>query len=85
VLSDATGVRPSALAQGAGITKQAMSQLVRELKTRSYMEQVPDATETRAKIVRLMKCGLALHEVAAQVRLELQSVAISKLGKSRDS
>jgi DNA-binding MarR family transcriptional regulator len=82
-LLDATGARPSTLAQRAGITKQAISQLVRELETRGYVEQVPDSTDTRAKIVRLTKRGLALHAAAAEVRLELQSVALAKLGKSR--
>ena len=84
-LLDATGARPSTLAQRAGITKQAISQLVRELEARGYVEQVPDSTDTRAKIVRLTKRGVALHAASAEVRLELQSVAIAKLGKLRVS
>ena len=84
-LLDATGARPSTLAQRAGITKQAMSQLVRELEVRGYVEQVPDSTDTRAKIVRLTKRGVALHAASAEVRLDLQSVAVAKLGKSRVS
>jgi DNA-binding MarR family transcriptional regulator len=84
-LLDATGARPSTLAQRAGITKQAISQLVRELEARGYVEQVPDSTDTRAKIVRLTKRGVALHAAAAEVRRELQSVALAKLGKSRVS
>jgi DNA-binding MarR family transcriptional regulator len=84
-LLDATGARPSTLAQRAGITKQAISQLVRELETRGYVEQVPDSTDTRAKIVRLTKRGVALHAAAAEVRLEMQSVAVAKLGKARVS
>ena len=84
-LLDATGARPTTLAQRAGITKQAISQLVRELEVRGYVEQVPDSTDTRAKIVRLTKRGVALHAASAEVRLELQSVAVAKLGKSRVS
>jgi len=60
-LLDATGVRPSTLAQRAGITKQAISQLVRELETRGYVGQVPDSTDTRAKIVRLTKRGVTTN------------------------
>ena len=82
-LLDATGARPTALAQRAGISKQAISQLVRELEVRGYVEQVPDSTDTRAKIVRLTKRGVALHAASAQVRHELQAVAVAKLGKSR--
>ena len=80
---DATGARPSTLAQRAGITKQAVSQLVRELEARDYVEQVPDPTDTRAKIVRLAENGVALRAVCAGAKHELQSIAIAKLGKSR--
>ena len=79
------GARPTTLAQRAGITNQAISQLVRELEARGYVEQAPDSTDTRAKIVRLTKRGVALHAAAAEVRHEMQSVAIANLGKSRVS
>ncbi|WP_144160565.1 MarR family winged helix-turn-helix transcriptional regulator [Paraburkholderia sp. BCC1885] len=84
-LLDATGARPTTLAQRAGITKQAISQLVRELEARGYVEQVPDSTDTRAKIVRLTKRGVAIQAACAKVKHELQSMAIAKLGKSRVS
>ena len=84
-LLDAAGARPTTLAQRAGITKQAISQLVRELEARGYVEQVPDSTDTRAKIVRLTKHGVALQAACAEAKHELQSIAIAKLGKSRVS
>jgi DNA-binding MarR family transcriptional regulator len=80
---DATGARPTALAQRAGITKQAVSQLIRDLEARGYVEQVPDETDTRAKIVRLTENGVALRTACAGVKHELQTIAISKLGKTR--
>ena len=82
---DATGARATTLAQRAGITKQAVSQLVRELEARDYVEQVPDSTDTRAKIVRLTENGVALRAACAGVKHELQTIAIAKLGKSRVS
>lgn len=84
-LLDATGDRPTTLAQRAGITKQAIGQLIRELKARGYVEQVPDSTDTRAKIVRLTKRGVALHAACAEARQELQSTVIAKLGKLKVS
>ena len=84
-LLDATGARPTTLAQRAGITKQAISQLVRELEARGYVEQVPDSTDTRAKMVRLTKRGVAIQAACAEVKHGLQSIAIAKLGKSRVS
>ena len=49
----------------------------------SSEDQVPDSTDARAKIVRLTKRGVALHAASVEVRLEMQSVALAKLGKSR--
>ena len=82
-LLDASGARPTVLAQKSGVTKQAMSQLVRELETRGYVEQVPDPTDTRAKIVRLTKRGVALREACLLARRELQTLAAETLGKAR--
>jgi DNA-binding MarR family transcriptional regulator len=80
---DATGVRSAALAQRVGVTKQAISQLVRELEARGYVEQVPDLTDTRAKIVRLTERGVGLQAACAGIKHELQSAAVAKLGRSR--
>ncbi|HEY1531148.1 MAG TPA: MarR family transcriptional regulator [Galbitalea sp.] len=83
VLLDAAGARPTALAQRAGITKQAVSQLVRELEARGYVEQIPDSTDTRAKLARLTEQGVALQAACAEIKHELQSVAVEKLGTLR--
>jgi DNA-binding MarR family transcriptional regulator len=82
-LLDANGARPSALAQRSGVTKQAMSQLIHELETRGYVEQVPDPVDTRAKIVRLSKRGVALRQACFLARKEIQSLAAETLGKTR--
>jgi DNA-binding MarR family transcriptional regulator len=84
-LLDATGIRPTTLAKRAGTTKQAIGQLVRELETRGYVEQVPDSTDTRAKIVRLTKRGVALYAACEDARNELQATIITKLGKVKVS
>ena len=81
-LLDATGTRATALAQRAGVTKQAMSQLVRLLEGRDYVEQVPDLSDTRAKVIRLTKRGVALREACVEVRQELTVAAIKALGKT---
>lgn len=81
-LLDATGARASALAQRSGVTKQAMSQLVRELESRGYVEQAADPIDTRAKIIRLTKRGVALRAACLQVRDEIQALAAATLGKS---
>jgi len=82
-LLDANGARPTVLAQRSGVSKQAMSQLVRELETRGYVEQAQDSTDTRAKIVRLTKRGIALREACLLARGELHTLATDTLGKVR--
>lgn len=82
-LLDARGARPSVLAQQAGVSKQAMSQLIREIQARGYIEQVRDPSDTRAKIVRLNKRGVALRQTCAVVRQELQALAKDTLGERR--
>src|SRR5437899_3070327 len=82
-LLDGTGARPTALAQRAGITKQAISQLVQELEKRGYVEQIPDPTDTRAKIIRLTARGVALRAACFEVRKELQAIGVATLGAAR--
>lgn len=77
---DAAGTRSTVLAQRAGVTKQAMSQMVREMENRKYVEQVPDKTDTRAKVVRLTKRGVAVKDVCVEVRRELTKTAARALG-----
>lgn len=45
------GVRTTELAQRAGITKQAMSELVRDLVSLGYLQSGPDPTDGRAKLI----------------------------------
>ena len=80
-LLDATGTRSTMLARRAGVTKQAMSQLVKLLEQRSYVEQIPDTTDTRAKVIRLTKRGMALREACDQGRQDLHVAAARALGK----
>jgi DNA-binding MarR family transcriptional regulator len=82
-LLDANGARSTVLAQKAGVTKQAMSQLIRLLETRGYVEQVPDLQDTRAKVVRLTKSGVRLRAACFQVRQELSVLALKTFGEKR--
>jgi len=74
-------MRSTALAQRTGVTKQAMSQLIRLLEERKYVEQAPDPTDTRAKVVRLTKRGVAIRKACAEVREDLNRAAMDVLGE----
>lgn len=82
-LLDEGGTRSTALAQRAGVTKQAMSQLVRLMERQGYLEQVPDTTDTRAKVVRMTERGEAVKTACVEVREELNRQLAGALGMSQ--
>jgi DNA-binding MarR family transcriptional regulator len=79
-LMDEGGTRSTVLAQRAGVTKQAMSQLVRLMERQGYLEQVPDPTDTRAKVVRMTERGEAVKIACVEVREELNRKVARSLG-----
>lgn len=67
---DPAGTRLTVLASRAGITHQAMAQLVCELEERDIVERVPDPSDGRARLVRLTDEGrqrvkIALRHISA--------------------
>lgn len=75
------GARLTELADRAGMTKQAMGQLVDDLETLGYVERIPDAADGRAKIVRLTPDGRAFLDDAADVVSAIWSDYASLLGE----
>ena len=68
------GVRPGILAERAGVSKQAMNQLLRSLEALGYLARSDDPEEGRARIVRLTKRGRAayakIHEILRDIERE---------------
>jgi DNA-binding MarR family transcriptional regulator len=54
---DPDGTRAVILAQRAGMTRQSMSNLIRELETTGYVDVQPDPGDGRAALVRLTPRG----------------------------
>jgi DNA-binding MarR family transcriptional regulator len=79
-LLDEGGTRSTVLAQRAGVSKQAMSQLVRLMERQGYLEQVSDPTDTRAKVVRMTDRGEAVKTACVEVREELNRAVAGLLG-----
>jgi DNA-binding MarR family transcriptional regulator len=75
-----TGSRLTALAQHAGMTKQAMGQIVDDLEQLGYVERVPDPADGRAKIVRFTAAGLDFVCDAAEVLDEIWHEYAERLG-----
>lgn len=67
------GSRLTALAQKAGMTKQAMGQIVDDLERLGYVERTPDPGDGRAKIVRFTPAGLDFVCDSAEVISQIWS------------
>lgn len=83
LLVDRAGTRLSELAQRAGITKQAMMQLVDDLQEKGCVRRVPDVEDARAKTVRLTAKGLRLRAIARKSVQAVDSRVRRRLGGRR--
>jgi len=69
------GLRPSQLADRAGITKQSVNDLLGHLERHGYLLRVPDSADGRVRVIRLTSKGRRLQETiyaeagAAQLRI----------------
>ena len=77
------GVRPGTLAERAGMSKQAMNQLLRSLENLGYLvrSDVPD--EGRARIVRLTKRGRAAYAKMLDILRDIEREWSAELGPKR--
>jgi DNA-binding MarR family transcriptional regulator len=68
------GVRPGMLAERAGMSKQAMNQLLRSLEALEYLARSDAPDEGRARIVHMTKRGRAayakMHDILRDVERE---------------
>ena len=79
------GVRPGALAERAGISKQAMNQLLKSLEGSGYLER-PDAEDDgRSSIVRFTKRGRGAYSKTADFLRDFESEWSAELGARKFS
>ena len=76
-------VRPSALAERAGMSKQAMNQLLKSLESLGYLvrSDVPD--EGRARIIRVTKRGRAAYAKIHDILRDIERDWSAELGPRR--
>jgi len=77
------GGRPGWLAERAGVSKQAMNQLLRSLEGLGYLARSDAAGEGRARIVRLTKRGRAAYAQIHEILHEIEREWIAELGPVR--
>lgn len=74
------GVRPGTLAERAGMSKQAINQLLRSLEGFGYIVRSDAADEGRARIIRLTKRGRAAYSKIHEILRDIEQEWISELG-----
>ena len=74
------GVRPGMLADRAGMSKQAMNQLLRSLDALGYITRSDAPDEGRARIVRLTRRGRAAYAKIHEVLRDIEREWIAELG-----
>lgn len=74
------GARPSALAERAGMSKQAMNRLLGSLEELGYLVRSDGAEEGRARIVRFTKRGHAAYAKVLEVLREIEGEWCAELG-----
>lgn len=76
-------MRPSALAERAGMSKQAMNQLLKSLESLGYLvrSDVPD--EGRARIVRVTRRGRAAYAKIHDILRDIERDWSAELGPTR--
>src|SRR3954462_4781107 len=76
-------VRPSALAERAGMSKQAMNQLLKSLESLGYLVRSDAPDEGRARIVRVTRRGRAADAKIHDILRELERDWSAELGPTR--
>jgi DNA-binding MarR family transcriptional regulator len=70
---DPTGTRIVTLAERAGMTKQSMGDLIRELEVHGYIERSPDPHDKRAVIIKMVTSNTTFLTDAYNIIAEIQA------------
>ncbi len=82
-LIDRDGTRPTSLAEGSWITKQAIGKRVRELEARGLVEVRPDPDDGRAVRVHPTAKGQRVKAVTESRVAELEAAFAAEVGEER--
>ncbi|MEO8107551.1 MAG: MarR family winged helix-turn-helix transcriptional regulator [Actinomycetes bacterium] len=77
------GIRLTALADRAGMTKQAMSELVGDLVSMGYLQRSPDPADGRAKLIAFTDRGWAAVETVLASFRDVEASLLGRLGERR--
>ena len=80
---DDDGTRIGVLAERAGVSKQAMAQLVAHLEVHGYIERSPDPVDRRAQLVRATARGREVFAIARELMAEIEARLDQRLGTAK--
>lgn len=74
------GVRPGKLAERAGMSKQAMNQLLRSLENLGYLIRRDESAGSRTRVVRFTKRGHAVFDLILNILRDVENEWSAVLG-----
>jgi DNA-binding MarR family transcriptional regulator len=74
------GARAADMATRAGITRQSMGEVIRDMVGLGLLETVPDPVDRRAKIVRFTDYGLGVAQAGYEHIIDVERVLREGLG-----
>jgi DNA-binding MarR family transcriptional regulator len=77
------GVRPGTLAERAGMSKQAMNQLLRSLEALGYIVRSDAPNEGRARLIHFTKRGRAVYAKIHEILRDIEREWSAELGPKR--
>lgn len=80
---DVEGTRISLLAERAGVSKQAMGQVVDELEKDGLILRMPDPSDKRATLIKFTEKGWQFLQDAYHVKLEIEASYAAILGEEQ--
>lgn len=76
------GMRSSEIAKRAGMTPQAMGELIDYLESRGYVKRIPDPADGRAKLVVYGARGMEAAHMLNSFYADLEAEWIASIGKA---
>jgi len=77
------GARPGALAERAGMSKQAMNQLLQSLEAAGYVARAAAHDDGRTRVVRLTKRGRAAYSKISDILRDIEREWTAELGSKQ--
>jgi DNA-binding MarR family transcriptional regulator len=79
----AEGIRLTQLAEAAGMSKQAMGELVDDLVSKAYFTRKPDPTDGRARLITWAERGLESHRATLEAFAAIEAELAAMVGKGK--